>query len=240
MRKRCDLARKALWAGCGWEVDLRWMIVDVRPRSPGTGLARAAARAYLLGFPVLTARPASRLASLVRPLVAAALASVVLGGCSFFRLATGIGLQRPSLTFESWSPEQLDAEGVTIALHYRLDNPNDFALDLRRLDYRLDVEGKQVAEGQLPGGVTLRAQGATPLAFPVRLRWRDVPGVVELLLTRSDVAYRVSGTAGVGSELGTVALPFEHRDRVALPRLPLIRTDPEAPFDGRGGGADAR
>lgn len=182
---------------------------------------------------MLAARPPPRFPRLGRPLVAAALAAALLGGCSFFRLATGIGLQRPSLTFESWSPERLDVEGVTIALHYRLDNPNDFALDLRRLDYRLEVEGRQVAEGQLPAGVTLRAQGATPLDFPVRLRWADVPGLVELLLTRSEVAYRVSGTAGVGSALGTVALPFEHRDHVGVPRLTLIQDAPAAPVDDR-------
>jgi hypothetical protein len=144
------------------------------------------------------------------------------GGCTFLRAISGVGFQRPTLTFESWAPEQLDLEGVTIGLHYRLDNPNDFALDLQHLDYRLEVEGEQVAEGQLPAGVELRARGPTPVALPVRLRWRDVPNFVEMLLTRSELAYRVTGTAGIGSELGRVDLPFEHRDRVAVPR-PVLR-----------------
>ncbi len=147
---------------------------------------------------------------------------LLVGGCTFLRAITGVGLQRPTLTFESWAPEQLDLEGVTIALHYRLDNPNDFGLDLRSLDYRLEVEGQQVAEGQLPAGIQLRAAGATPVSFPVRLRWRDIPNFVELLFTRTELNYRVTGSAGVGSELGTVKLPFEHRDRIAVPR-PALR-----------------
>jgi LEA14-like dessication related protein len=143
-------------------------------------------------------------------------------GCASLRALTGAGFQRPTLSYESWSADALDLEGVTINLHYRLDNPNDFSLDMRRLDYRLEVEGQQVAEGELPAGIQLRAQGATPVSFPVRLRWRDIPGFVQLLVTRRDVAYRVTGNAGVASPIGTVALPFEHQDRVALPRPPSV------------------
>jgi LEA14-like dessication related protein len=157
--------------------------------------------------------------------LAATLVLLGAGGCSFLRTLTGIGLQRPTLAYESWSADQLDLEGVTIALHYRLENPSDFSLDLRRLDYRLEVEGRQVAEGDLPTGVQLRAQGATPLVFPIRLRWRDLPGFVELLLSRSDLGYRVTGSAGVGSPIGILSIPFEHRDRVALPRPPSLRLE---------------
>ena len=182
----------------------------------GTEIGTARAGAPSAMDPPMLPRTRSRAALAVAALLLAS------GGCSFLRAATGIGLQRPTLTFESWAPEQLDLDGVTIALHYRLDNPNDFGLDLRRLDYRLEVEGQQVAEGQLPAGIQLRAGGATPVSFPVRLRWRDIPNFLDLLVTRSELNYRVTGNAGVGSELGTVNLPFEHRDLVAIPR-PALR-----------------
>ena len=154
--------------------------------------------------------------------VALAILLVGTGACSYLRAVTGVGFQRPSLSYESWSPQQVDLEGVTIALQYRLDNPNDFAVDLRALDYRLEVEGQQVAEGKLPVGIELPARGATPVSLPVRLRWRDIPNFLELLVTRTEVAYRVAGNAGIGSALGTVTLPFEHQDRLVLPR-PSIR-----------------
>ncbi|HET9595757.1 MAG TPA: LEA type 2 family protein [Anaeromyxobacteraceae bacterium] len=162
-----------------------------------------------------------------RPLAAAAaaLALSLLPGCSLLQSLAAAGIERPRLTFETWSADLLDLEGVTITLRYRLDNPNSFGLDLDRLAYKLEVEGKQVVEGNLPAGVHLAPKGATPLAVPVRLRWKDLPGFGELLLTRSDVGYRVSGVAGVGSPVGPVELPFEHRDRLALPRLPGVRLE---------------
>lgn len=156
------------------------------------------------------------------PLACAVAALLALGGCAFLQSILGGGLRRPTLTYESWSADRLDLDGVTIALHYRLENPNDVGLDLRHLGYRLEVEERQVVEGELPAGLTIQAKGATPLAIPVRLRWRDLPHFVELLLTRTDVGYRVSGNVGVGSPLGTIDLPFEHRDRVPLPRPPSI------------------
>ncbi len=218
------------WIGCGWAVD-RGAGSD-----PGgwAEVARTLPPAYVPDSPVLPARiPPPRRTGAARALCAAALAAL-LGGCTFLRAVTGVGLQRPTLTYESWSPEQLDDEGVTIALHYRLDNPNDFSLDLRRLDYRLEVEGQQAAQGELPGGVQLRADGPTPITFPIRLRWRDIPGLVQVLLTRREVSYRVTGTAGIGSELGMVALPFSHSDRLALPRLPPVGRIDGTPARPRG------
>jgi LEA14-like dessication related protein len=157
----------------------------------------------------------------IRLLVLAVLVATA-GGCAFLQRLAGAGLETPRLSYQSWAAEQLDLEGVTIALHYRLDNPNGFAVDLRRLAYKLEVEGRQVGEGALPAGVQIPARGATDLAIPVRLRWHDVPGFVEILLSRAEVAYRISGSAGVGSALGTIDLPFDHAGRVAVPRPPSI------------------
>ena len=154
--------------------------------------------------------------------VAAALVLVGGSGCALVR-ALGGGLQRPVLAYEGWSAGDLDLDGVTVTLRYRLENPNDIGLDLRTLSYRLEVEGQRVVDGDVAGGLQVPPRAAAPLAFPVRLRWRELPGFAELLRTRSEVGYRISGRAGVGSPLGTVELPFEHADRLALPRLPALR-----------------
>lgn len=154
-------------------------------------------------------------------LLAAALG--LLGGCATLRQATG-RFERPRLDYESWSAA-LDAEGVTIVLQYRLQNPNDFELDLRRLAYRVEVEGRRAGEGELPGGLKAGPKATMAVAIPVRLLWRDTPWLAQVVLTRDSIAYRVAGSAGVGSPLGTIDIPFDHQDRVALPRLPAIHVE---------------
>jgi LEA14-like dessication related protein len=154
--------------------------------------------------------------------LALALGLAALPGCALVQKIAGAAFERPKLTYESWSADALDLDGVTVALHYRLENPNSFGLDLRRVAYKLEVEGIQVGAGELPAGVNIAANATTPIAFPVRLRWRDIPGFTQVLLTKREVAYRITGEAGVGSPIGTVGLPFDHEDRVAVPRLPAI------------------
>jgi LEA14-like dessication related protein len=158
-------------------------------------------------------------------LLAPLFAAVALSGCALVQKIAGAAFERPKLTYESWSADALDLEGVTIALHYRLENPNGFGLDLERLVYKLEVEGQPLGEGELPAGLHLAPNATTPVAIPVRLRWRDIPGFAGTLLQKREVAYRISGEAGVGSPVGTVGLPFDHRDRVVLPRLPSFSVE---------------
>lgn len=157
---------------------------------------------------------------------AAALAAVLaLSGCAAVRDLAAGAFDRPTLTFESWAARDLDLDGVTILLRYRVDNPNGFGLDLAELGYALEVEGRPIASGDLPAGLQLRARAASPLDVPVRLRWREVPGLARVLVSQRDVAYRVSGRAGVRSPIGVLTLPFEHAARVALPRVPSVRLE---------------
>ena len=155
----------------------------------------------------------------------AILALLALAGCAVFQKIAGAAFDRPTLAYESWSADALDLGGVTIALHYRLDNPNGFGLDLERLAYKLEVEGRLVGEGELPAGLHLAPGAATAVAIPVRLRWTDIPNFAQVLLTKREVGYRISGEVGVGSPIGMIRLPFDHGDRVVLPRAPSFAVE---------------
>ncbi len=154
-------------------------------------------------------------ASLPVAAVAAALLS-----CAGLKSLVAGAFERPKLTFESAGAEALDLEGVTIALRYQVENPNGIGLEIAKLSYALDVEGGRVASGDLPGGVKLPAHGTAPLVVPVRLRFRDVPRLVESLLSKEEVAYAVSGSAGVDTPVGVVELPFQHSGTAPVPRPP--------------------
>lgn len=157
--------------------------------------------------------------------LAASLLFLVLGSCAALRPLAEGSLQKPTLKFESWAARDLDLDGVTIALHYTLENPNPVGLDVKKFAYMLEVEGRQVVQGDLPGGIQAKAKGASPLTIPVRLRWMELPGFVEAVMTRRDLGYRVSGTVGIGWPLGVIDLPYEYSNRITLPRPPSIKLD---------------
>ncbi len=155
-----------------------------------------------------------------RPLWRCTALLLAFAGCAGVRDLVAGAFERPTLTFQSVSLEGLDLEGVTVALHYRVDNPNSMGLNLARLGYALDIEGRRAVAGELPAGLHIPARGSAPMAVPVRLRFQELPGIVETLATRDAVAYRISGHAGLDTPVGVVDLPFEHQGRAPVPRPP--------------------
>jgi LEA14-like dessication related protein len=142
-------------------------------------------------------------------------------GCAGLQDLARSAFREPTLTFRNASVDVLDLEGATVALHVDLQNPNGFGLDVAHVGWSLDAEGTRVATGDTPGGLSIPANGTAPLAIPVRVRWRDVPGILGLFRRGEDgLRYAVAATIGVRTPIGVVELPVAHQGRLALPRLP--------------------
>ena len=145
----------------------------------------------------------------------------LLAGCAGVQELARSAVKEPKLTFRSAKVESLDMEGATVGFTWDLENPNGFGVDLARVGWTVDVEGTRIASGDLPGGLKIRANASAPVTFPVRVRFRDVPGIVSLLSSGKDVIqYRLGGTLGVRTPLGILDLPLSHQDRLRLPTIP--------------------
>jgi LEA14-like dessication related protein len=157
----------------------------------------------------------------MRKTLVALLLPVALAGCAGLQDLARTVLQQPKLTFKAASLEALDLEGATVGFKFDLENPNSFGVDLAKIGWGIEVEGTRIAAGDLPGGLRVPARGAAPVTFPVRVRFRDVPGIVSLLGSGKDqLAYRLSGNVGVRTPAGLLDLPLSHSDVLKLPALP--------------------
>jgi LEA14-like dessication related protein len=155
----------------------------------------------------------------------ALLASLALTSCAGMEKVMGGAIDPPRLHLESVGVEAVDLEGATAVAHYRLENPNAFGVSVARLSYQLEVEGRRVAAGALPGGLRLPASGVAPLSVPVRVRYADVPAFLDHLARRDRLAYRVSGGVGFDTAVGPLDIPWSHSGEVPLPRLPTLAVD---------------
>jgi LEA14-like dessication related protein len=154
------------------------------------------------------------------------LLAALAAGCAGLKDLARSAFQEPKLSFRSASVQALDLEGATVALLFDLSNPNGFGLELARAGWQVEVESTRVAAGDMPGGVTIPANGTAPISLPVRVRFADVPGILSLF-GRGDgeLPYRVSGSIGVRTPLGVIDLPVSHSDRLRLPKLPRFGVD---------------
>jgi len=157
-----------------------------------------------------------------RFLVLALPASLALAGCSGVQQMLGAAFEKPRLTYESFQPTELDLEGVTLALRYRVDNPNSVGLKLSNLDYKVEVDGRQAVAGAAKTGLSIPARGSAPLEIPVRVRYADVPGLVQTLYTRDEIPFHVEGSAGLSTPVGVIGLPFSYTGKIPTPKLPQI------------------
>jgi LEA14-like dessication related protein len=166
-------------------------------------------------------RRAPRLVAFAAPLLAGL--SFWLGGCAELKDLARSAFQQPKLDFRSASVDALDLEGATIGLHVDLTNPNGFGLEVAKVAWAFDAEGTRVASGDMRGGLRIPSKGVAPLVIPVRVRFRDVPGIVGLFTQKRDVLhYKVAGSVGVNTPVGVVELPVTHQGKLPLPRLPAF------------------
>lgn len=150
----------------------------------------------------------------------------LLAACAGVQQLARSAVKEPKLTFRSASLEALDMEGATVAFTFDIENPNGFGVDLARIGWTVDVEGTRIAAGEVPGGLQIRASATSPVAFPVRIRFQDVPGIVSLLGSGKDVIqYRLGGTLGVRTPLGIIDLPLSHEDLLRIPSMPRFTLD---------------
>jgi LEA14-like dessication related protein len=146
---------------------------------------------------------------------------VALAGCAGLQGVARTVLQEPKLTFRSASLQALDLEGATVGFNFDLENPNSFGVNLAKIGWGIEVEGTRIAAGDLPGGLAVPARGKAPVTFPVRVRFRDVPGIVSILGGGKDqLGYRLSGNVGVRTPVGVIDIPMSHTDVLKLPSLP--------------------
>jgi LEA14-like dessication related protein len=146
-----------------------------------------------------------------------------LAGCAGLKDLAASALQKPKLTFRSASITTVDLEGATVSLTWDLENPNGFGLDLAKVAWTFDAEGKRVASGDVPGGLQIKASATSPVTFPVHVRFRDVPGIADLLSSgKEEVRYAVAATIGIRTPLGELDLPVKHEDKVRLPAVPHL------------------
>jgi LEA14-like dessication related protein len=154
---------------------------------------------------------------------ALAAALFLVAACAGFRDLARSAVKDPKLTFRSASLQALDMEGATVGFTWDVENPNGFGLDLARGGWTVDVEGTRVAGGDLPAGLKIKANGTSPVTFPVRVRFQDVPGIAALLGSGKDaVQYRLAGTIGIGTPVGVLDLPLSHEGRLGLPSVPAF------------------
>jgi LEA14-like dessication related protein len=86
-------------------------------------------------------------------------------------------------------------------LYFRVDNPNDFSLDIEDLSYSVYLNEIKLANGNSNLSYNLPANSSTVLKVPVRTNlWRNLKQFLKMLKNPNDpIRYRLEGQVEAGS-----------------------------------------
>ena len=146
----------------------------------------------------------------------------LLCGCALAGKLAGAAFERPKLEFKDAKLDHIDFTGADVTLTYLVTNPNPAGLDLAHADYALQVENHPLLSGKPQSGLKIPGGGSADVAFPAHLTWNELAPAVEALFAQESVHYKASGTLGLNTPVGVIALPLEHEGTFAPPHLPQL------------------
>jgi LEA14-like dessication related protein len=116
--------------------------------------------------------------------------------------------QNPVVTVADTKVTGFSARGGSLEVTLRVENPNDFRLDVGALRYVVWVDSTQVASGQLDRIVTLEPVTTSTVVVPVQFALDAVAMVGVRFLTTGSLQYRVTGQFDYVTPFGRLTRPF--------------------------------
>lgn len=137
--------------------------------------------------------------SLLKALLLLGLAAT-LGGCSSSLLGTNEPLKSPAVQLTKVEIVKARVLEQQLVLRYRIDNPNNVSLPIRNLNYRVQLEGIELAAGDSGSLADVPANSYAYYEVPVQTNlWRQMKQVARLLKKKDQpVQYRVEGEINSG------------------------------------------
>lgn len=124
----------------------------------------------------------------------------------------------PQLSLKNVKMQKLSLSGVDLKLLVGLKNPNIFAFNVGKLDYKLDLAGKPFASGITGKLLDVPAKGDGVIELPISISSAGVLGSLYSALSGQSIAASLQGTAELTTQHGTVPLPFNTQSTLRILR----------------------
>jgi LEA14-like dessication related protein len=198
--------------------------VGLRPADVRSGvIADGASRTTHPWRPPMNARTSNRTLALRRCLMLAVLGAVMASGCTTLSAPLASPWKTPKVALVGLTVKEVTLARQTFGVRLAVHNPNDRALPIRAMTWRLQIEGQDLAEGAAELEQRIPAFGDALVDMEAA---GNLVGLTEqaalLATTRGPVAWKVSGTVTLAD--GLLPLPYWYSGRVDAKALIALGT----------------
>ncbi len=128
----------------------------------------------------------------------------------------------PQIRVGTLKVNHISLSGADLALILKVDNPNIFGINLNKLNYRFDVNGRAWGSGEIEQALRVTEKGEGELTIPISLNFMELGmGVYQALTGREPLSYRLNGDVKLGTTLpllGETQLSFDRDGQITLQR----------------------
>ena len=124
--------------------------------------------------------------------------------------------QMPKIRLENIRIEQLSLLGARLRCRLNLDNTNDFALPLQRLDYNLKLGKTSFAQASAKPAGPIAAKSETGMDLSLDVSFAQLGASAYQLLQGKSTDYRLDGKLVMDKGSGSKLLPFSLGGKVPL------------------------
>ena len=141
---------------------------------------------------------------------------------AFMAACAGVGkrLEPPSVKLADIRLEALNVLEAVFDVKMRVFNTNDTALQIRGIECKIDLNGKEFAIGVSESEVEVPSYGTALLPLQVYSSVFDIIKNAAGLPSKNQLDYRIKGKLRLGGSAFPSILPFESQGHISLPDLP--------------------
>ncbi len=122
---------------------------------------------------------------------------------------------QPKVFIDAIEIEDTGLSGLTALLTLNIENPNNFTLNAKGLDYTMSLADTNILSGESQSNMSVPAFGSGKIEVPVRISYVSILETIPKVLETGVATYNFSGS--IHTRLFNI--PFDKTDEIKLPYI---------------------
>ncbi|RVU48117.1 hypothetical protein EA187_01380 [Lujinxingia sediminis] len=119
-----------------------------------------------------------------------------------------VGCAAPRASVRDVEFRSLNLSGLNFGLIFDLANPNEYALPLREVDWRVDLFSAYLASGSARPDQRIPAKGSARVDVPVSVRFAEAKQSTSRIIREPVIPWQVSGACHFETPIGSIPVRF--------------------------------
>lgn len=122
----------------------------------------------------------------------------------------------PNIKLDSVRWQELGITSTTAQLNLKVKNPHVFSVNLKEMDYLLEMDGRTVVESSVSDSPQFDPSQVRTLKVPVTVSMSRLGSGILSVFRQDRVSYGLRGDLNLGTPYGTLSIPYDVSGRTEL------------------------